>query len=114
MSDGIEVQHDNEGITIADVQQVVDGTRGEYDERLSAMSDELRGLSDSVSQLRSPEPAEEETNSAQVVQISPSQAETAKEAVRIGLTEGLICIVLLAALLGVQLFRLFSAGWRRG
>lgn len=113
MGDGIEVQRDNEGITIADVQQVVDGTRGEYDERLNAMSEELRGLSDSVSLLRSPEPAEDET-SAQVVQISPSQAETAKEAVRIGLTEGLICIALLAALLGVQLFRLFSAGWRRG
>lgn len=113
MSDGIEVQRENEGITVADVQQVVDGTRGEYDDRLDAMTDELRGLSDSVSQLRSPEPAEGEA-SAQVVQISPSQAETAKDAVRIGLTEGLVCIVLLAALLGVQLFRLFSAGWRRG
>lgn len=113
MNDGIEVQREDEGITIADVQQVVDGTRGEYDERLSSMSEELRGLSDSVSQLRSPEPAEGET-SAQVVQISPSQVDTAKEAIRIGLTEGLICIVLLAALLGVQLFRLFSAGWRRG
>ena len=113
MSEGLEVQRENEGITIADVQQVVDGTRGEYDERLGAMSDELRGLTDSVSLLRSPEPAEGEA-SAQVVQISPSQVDTAKEAIRIGLTEGLVCIVLLAALLGVQLFRLFSAGWRRG
>lgn len=112
MADGINVV--GEGLTIEDVREIVNTSSDAEGARLDNLAGEVSKLVDAVNVLNSDESSSADSDEIYTVAISHSQVETAKGAVRLACTEGLVCIALLSAVLGVQLFALFRKGWPNG
>lgn len=111
MADGIDVV--DSGLTLDDVREIVNTSSDAEGARLDSLAGEVAKLGDSIRSLSEAEGASQEANDDVIytVAISPTQVETAKGAVRVACTEGLICIVLLAALLGLVGWHVLSGRW---
>ena len=111
MADGVEVL--DSGLTVDDVREIVNISNDAEGARLDSLAGEVSKLGDAVKSLSETRDASQDASDDVVytVAISPSQVETAKGAVRVACTEGLICIVLLAAMLGLVGWHVLSGRW---
>lgn len=81
-----------------------------HDSALDGIAEDLDSLASGVAALAdSPSPSDD--SAVYSVQLVPSQVDTAKGAARVLCTEGLILVVLLSALLGLEFFRVFTEKW---
>ena len=102
-------------LTREDVQQIVSdavtSSQSVDDAAYSQLANSVSELGDTVRLLAANE--EQTSEDLQVVRIDPSQADTAKAAVRLAVTEGLITVLLLACIAGLVGWQIVSEGWRK-
>ena len=116
MPDESSIQSVETGATPEEVQQIVTTSENNIldsmDSSFDGLSANLVSLADSVTLLANAnQEQEQQENIVYTVRIDPEQVQTAKVAVRLACTEGLICIALLAALVGINAFRVLTGSW---
>ena len=107
-SEPVATKEDVEQIVITSQNNILDSMDSSFD----GLSANVISLADSVTLLaNSNQEQEQQEEVVYTVRIDPEQVQTAKEAVRLACTEGLICIALLAALVGINAFRVLTGSW---
>lgn len=76
---------------------------------IEGLAANVQSLSESVSMLQASE--QQEQSDTLLVRLEPSQVETFKSGARIVCTEGLLVVILLGVLVGLQCFRIFTGRW---
>lgn len=100
-------------LTAQDVRQIVtDAIASSNDAQqvaIEGLASNVESLSESVSMLQASE--QQEQSDTLLVRLEPSQVETFKSGARVACTEGLVVVLLLALLVGLQCFRIFTGRW---
>lgn len=100
-------------LTAQDVRQIVtDAIASSNDAQqvaIEGLAANVQSLSDSVSMLQASE--QQEQSDTLLVRLEPTQVETFKSGARIVCTEGLLVVILLGVLVGLQCFRIFTGRW---
>lgn len=116
----VNVIEEPEQLTAEDVQTAVENalsTPDATDIAVQDMAQTLVRISDDVALLSTRSAEEEQTENEELtytVRLDSSQVETAKGAVRLACTEGLLLVILLALLCGLQLWQILQSRWARG
>lgn len=110
-----EQRSENVGVTYEEVQQIVSDAVGagmqEQGLEITNLDENVQRLSESVRLLTTEVQEEETGESTTIVMLDAGQVETAKECARIVCTEGLLVVILLGVLVGLQCFRIFTGRW---
>lgn len=105
----------NDAITIEQVSEVVSTSETNILNRMDSASSDLSAnivsLADSVTLLANANNEANDTDTVYTVKLDSGQVETAKVAVSVACTEGLVICILLAVLCGLQCWRIISGGW---
>lgn len=100
-------------LTAQDVRDIVndafESTNDAQQVALEGLAANVQSLSESVSMLQASE--QNEQSDTLLVRLESAQVETFKSGARIVCTEGLLVVVLLGVLVGLQCFRIFTGRW---
>lgn len=118
LTENLSALANDQGLTKEDVQSAVESALQNYqldkdsqqtltsiDDVVKSIDGRLKVVADRSNQKSS------DTNVVYTVKLDPGQLDTAKTAVRIFSTEGLLIVVMLSALVGISIFRILSERW---
>ena len=114
-----QVEPEQDSLTAEDVQSAVENalaSRDAHDLVVEDMANAVVELRDSVALLASSAGEDEQAGDDVVytVRLDSSQVEVAKGCARLICTEGLLIVILLAILCGLQVWRVLSCRWSNG
>lgn len=100
-------------LTAHDVREIVNDAFASSNDAqqvaIEGLAANVQSLTESVTSLQASE--QQEHSETLLVRLEPSQVETFKAGARVACTEGLILVLLLAVLVGLQCFRIFTGRW---
>lgn len=100
-------------LTAQDVRDIVNDafarTNDAQQVAIEGLASDMQSLSESVSMLQASE--QNAQSDTLLVRLEPTQVETFKSGARIVCTEGLLVVILLGVLVGLQCFRIFTGRW---
>ena len=103
------------GLSADDVQRIVSDTVGtlqrSQDVQFAGLSEDVSALGESISLLAASDEGQSSEGTT-LVRVDSSQVETAKGALRVLCTEGLLVVILLALIAGLQGWRIVADRWR--
>lgn len=107
------------GLTYDEVSEIVEGaasTVRDVDQSgFDRVAQDLEDIGAAVHNLYQEEgQADEVEEVVYMVRLEPEQAGVLRSAVQVACTEGLLVVVLLALMCGLQAWRVLSGGWRHG
>lgn len=106
-------EEDTDVLTAQDVREIVNDAFASSNDAqqvaIEGLASNVESLSESVSMLQASE--QQEQSDTLLVRLEPSQVETFKSGARVVCTEGLVVVLLLAVLVGLQCFRIFTGRW---